>query len=233
LTTEQIFQRLTAMSCAGCHAPDRVLLPGRELGCGLVWPSTPGEAHIDEQGVVSEALLAVFLPHRANVLSTYLQACDRDAIQRNLQTVPSQMPCFVAGTTIAMADGSYKAIERIARGELVVAFDEKKSQLVAGEVVRTFVHPNSDQLVVVNSNLVATANHPFYSAGQWIPARALDIGDPLLMLSASASESARLGVMDERVTQLTMRNDVATTYNFEVAVHHNYFAGGILVHNKP
>jgi hypothetical protein len=87
LTIEAILARTTAVSCAGCHAPERFLPKERKLGCGVVWPNSLGEAHIDEQGNLSEALTTVFLPHRAEVLSTFLQACDVMAVRANLQPV--------------------------------------------------------------------------------------------------------------------------------------------------
>jgi hypothetical protein len=233
ITAESVVQRATALTCAGCHAPEQILSPTRELGCGLVWPKTSGAAHIDENGTLSEALVDVLLPHRANVLATYLQACDRDAIVANLQPSPPVQACFVAGTPIAMADGTQKAIEHVVAGDMVMAFDERRSQLVPGEVVRRFVHPTSDSLVVINSTLVATANHPFYSAGNWVRADALNVGAPLLTLHELDSvNGSRLEVALDGVFQLAMREGTTTTYNFEVAVHHNYFAGGVLVHNK-
>jgi hypothetical protein len=87
LTFEAVLARTAAVSCAGCHAPERFLPKERKLGCGVVWPNSLGEAHIDEQGNLSEALTTVFLPHRAKVLSTFLQACDVKAVRANLQPV--------------------------------------------------------------------------------------------------------------------------------------------------
>jgi hypothetical protein len=47
-----------------------------------------GEVHIDEKGALSEALSDVFLPRRAEVLQTFVQACDLDAISANLLPAP-------------------------------------------------------------------------------------------------------------------------------------------------
>jgi hypothetical protein len=89
LTAEHLLHRATTQTCAGCHAPERFLGPERKLGCGVTWPATLGEAHIDEQGALSPALTDVFLPRRAEVITTFLQACDMEAIQANLQPVPA------------------------------------------------------------------------------------------------------------------------------------------------
>lgn len=84
LTPDAILRRATMMSCAGCHAPAQFLGPERKIGCGLTWPDSLGNVHIDETGKRSPALEQVFLPHRAEVLTTYLQACDEEAILANV-----------------------------------------------------------------------------------------------------------------------------------------------------
>lgn len=83
LTADSILARITTQSCAGCHAPHELLGPERKLGCGVTFPETLGEAQIDERGTLSPALRGVFLPHRADVLGTYLQACNEEEIVQN------------------------------------------------------------------------------------------------------------------------------------------------------
>lgn len=84
LTAEAILSRATVQSCAGCHAPSKFLGPERKIGCGLTWPDTLGEVHIDEKGTLSDALTSVFLPRRAGVLQTFAQACNMAQISDNL-----------------------------------------------------------------------------------------------------------------------------------------------------
>jgi hypothetical protein len=88
LTARSILDRASMQTCAGCHAPTHTLGPARKIGCGLLWPDSLGEVHIDEQGTLSPALTEVLLPRRAQVLATYLQGCDPQAIQENLQPSP-------------------------------------------------------------------------------------------------------------------------------------------------
>ncbi|MEZ4301028.1 MAG: hypothetical protein R3B70_39195 [Polyangiaceae bacterium] len=80
LTPDSIVRRAEVQTCAGCHSPRRFLGSARSLGCGLTWPDSLGDVHIDERGQISPALRDVFLPHRAEVLTRYLQACDTDAV---------------------------------------------------------------------------------------------------------------------------------------------------------
>jgi len=92
LTAASVLHRATSLTCAGCHAPQQFLGPDRSLGCGLTFPSTLGEVHIDENGTLSEALTDVFLPRRAEVLSMYLQACDIGAIMESLEPPAVAIP---------------------------------------------------------------------------------------------------------------------------------------------
>jgi hypothetical protein len=85
LDARAIARRASTQSCAGCHAPATVLGPERKIGCGLVWPDSLGQVHIDEKGELSPALKELFLPKRAEALGTFLQACDQDKINRNLR----------------------------------------------------------------------------------------------------------------------------------------------------
>lgn len=86
LDAEAILMRATALSCGGCHVPSKLLGPDRSVGCGLIWPESIGTSHVTEKSEISPALQDVFLPHRAEVLQTYLQACDPAAIDGSFQS---------------------------------------------------------------------------------------------------------------------------------------------------
>lgn len=70
--------------------------------------------------------------------------------------------CFVAGTRVLMADGTYKAIEQITEGERVI---NRKGEI--GRVTKTFKH-QADNLVemsglnILSRKLCVTKNHPFW-----------------------------------------------------------------------
>jgi hypothetical protein len=68
LTPDNILQRATTQSCAGCHE----LSPGVNLGGGLTWPESNGFTQIDEDGNQSPALTTVFVPFRAGVLTNFI-----------------------------------------------------------------------------------------------------------------------------------------------------------------
>jgi hypothetical protein len=71
LTAQNILDRATTQTCAGCHQ----LSSGAhaQLGAGVVWPRSLGFVQIDEQSNLSQALTTSFLPHRSTVLTTFLQ----------------------------------------------------------------------------------------------------------------------------------------------------------------
>lgn len=139
--------------------------------------------------------------------------------------------CFVAGTPITMADGNARPIESISVGDLVLAYDIATSRSVPARVTETFVHQNSADIVLVNGAIRATANHPFYVGGDWVRADQLHVGDALLSLDGMTTIQTG-GFANSPVTALEALPMRATTYNIEVEGQHNYFAAGLLVHNK-
>ena len=138
--------------------------------------------------------------------------------------------CFVAGTQITMASGQTKSIEDIQIGDRVLSFDEASGRTVAGEVVHTFVH-HDKQTVRINGSLRTTLVHPFYVDGKWVPAGELAPGDRLYRFDALFGAPAET-LVPTAVMSIESEGRAETVYNFEVRDYHDYFAGGLLVHNK-
>ncbi|HEX7153172.1 MAG TPA: phospholipase D-like domain-containing protein [Thermoanaerobaculia bacterium] len=137
--------------------------------------------------------------------------------------------CFVAGTAVSLADGSTKPIERVAVGDVVLSYDEATGTIVHAQVSKTFEHTDvHTSLVEVDGHLQATADHPFYVRGRKEPVRAADLrpGDQLITLNGLKALAPR------RVTTTRPLPAPGTVYNIEVNGPHNYFAAGVLVHNK-
>ena len=70
LTVDNILDRATTQTCAGCHQ----LSNNVALGGGVTWPGSLNFVHIDENKNLSIALTQKFLPHRATVLRSFLEA---------------------------------------------------------------------------------------------------------------------------------------------------------------
>lgn len=228
LTPDAIARRFAALTCAGCHAPDQVMPEGRKLGCGSTWPKSLGVSHIDERGTLSPALTDVFLPYRAQVLSTFLQACDIDAVLANLQPIPPdvRVECFPAGTPITLASGARKPIEQVEPSDWVLSFDVATRTLVPARVTRQIVRENARRFVRINGELLATDNHPFFTDSGWVRAEDLALGTALVALDEAEAKLSS-------VQQLELEAGQGLTYNLHVDGPHNYFAGGFLVHDRP
>jgi hypothetical protein len=98
LTPEEVVLRAQTQSCAGCHQLNNVFDPVTRvngpgaIGGGLTWPASLRFVHVSEQAPeqagtagerfrISPALAEVFLPHRARVLTDYLNGtvgCAKD-----------------------------------------------------------------------------------------------------------------------------------------------------------
>lgn len=140
--------------------------------------------------------------------------------------------CFVAGTPVTLADGSTRAIEAIRVGDVVLAYDERTGTLAPHAVTQTFAHPVADEpIVVINGALQATGNHPFFVDGRWVRADHLSSGDPLTQLRGDGAGIDRHAA---GVSSLATSSAAPpAVFNLEVEGAHTYFAGGVLVHNKP
>ncbi len=98
LTTAQILNRATAMTCGGCHNPDTFRLTNADsIGAGQTWPNSLGFTHVDERSVVngkftiSPALLNVFLPARKADFEAFINSTSGAAAAApsiNTQSVP-------------------------------------------------------------------------------------------------------------------------------------------------
>lgn len=81
--------------------------------------------------------------------------------------------CFVVGTKILMGDLTYKNIEDIQIGDIVMGFEEysgkfgAKRKMMPTKVLNTFIHVESELVRVTTeeSSVTATPNHPFLSEG--------------------------------------------------------------------
>ena len=123
-----------------------------------------------------------------------------------------------------MADGTERPVESIRPGDSVLSWDSKLNRVVGALVTQTFMHRAAGGLVRIDDRVVATGNHPVLAGNQWKRADELRAGDEL-----HALDGARIPIA--RLLELPVPT-AAMVYNLEVAGEHNYFAGGILVHNK-
>jgi hypothetical protein len=165
------------------------------------------------------------------------------------QAAAQSLSCFPAGTLVHTTVG-LKAIEQVAAGDQVWAYDHRQLCWAEREVVKVYqlLHQGTMATIQVQGvTLRATGGHPFWVVrgkdlaarpkpvriaayelggrleGRWVLARDLRAGDAVLLRPGEvvALESVRLDEVEERV------------YNFHVAELQNYAVGecGVLVHN--
>lgn len=151
--------------------------------------------------------------------------------------------CFVAGTKVTMADGSEKNIEDVVDGDIVISFNESTLQNEPKKVIglKTPIHNDIVKYLFSNgTEITSTFDHPFYVDGLELASytpfltnkryelnrevKQIKIGD-MLYVSNGVSRTALKDIieMDEIDTQ---------TYIITVEDNHNFYANGILVHNK-
>ncbi|MDA1060661.1 MAG: polymorphic toxin-type HINT domain-containing protein, partial [bacterium] len=129
--------------------------------------------------------------------------------------------CFTAETKILMADGTYKEIQDIEIGDIVLTKDHEFSgKLVAAKVSNTVSHFVSEYLVF-NEDLEVTDIHIVYVNGGWDMAGNVKVGDSMLNKAGEEVEISSIRKVVEPVW----------VYNFEVDGKHTYFANDFYVHN--
>jgi len=151
--------------------------------------------------------------------------------------------CFIAGTKVTMGDGSEKNIEDVVIGDDVLSFNESTLQNEVKKVIglKTPIHNDLVKYEFANqTSITSTFDHPFYvgdlELASFTPfltnkryqldreVRQIKAGD-MVYLSNGVSKTAIKDIieLDEKDTQ---------TYIITIEDNHNFYANGILVHNK-
>jgi hypothetical protein len=127
--------------------------------------------------------------------------------------------CFLAGTPVETEHGT-RAIETLAVGDKVIGAAE--GEIHRGTVTHIF---RSIELgyYVINGEVRVTGTHPFLTERGWVVASELCVGDRLQGPNGEAVVVESIGNVARAVR----------AYNITVDGDHTFFAGGLLVHNKP
>ena len=151
--------------------------------------------------------------------------------------------CFLAGTAILMADGSNKAIEEVVVGDRIMSFDLFAGSLIETEVLETEAPLRNEYYEILLSDsceLALTGEHPLYVRnGEQMGWGAID---PVSAQHELGVEVVGLQIGMEvmnadrqwiKISKLSKFVHPVQTYNLsKVSDTHNFFAGGVLVHNK-
>ena len=155
--------------------------------------------------------------------------------------------CFVAGTQVTMKDGSTKNIEDITLGETVRTYDEGLKKFTESPVVKAIHHKERHQALYEFTfddgvQLTSTENHPYFvkeissylTAAEVYQRFAFNQSVHMLREDGSDVGISRVHIYEQTVKVYNLH--VQSPYDkdgIEGKDGHNYFANGVLVHNKP
>jgi hypothetical protein len=138
--------------------------------------------------------------------------------------------CFVAGTEITLGDGTTIGIENIEPGKTVMtyntdtsSYESKLAQGVSKHKVGQIVKITYDD----GNIIVTTPEHPFYVFGKdWVKAKDIVSNDTCALIDPEE-------LSEIKVSKVEVLDEEHFVYNvLDVVDNHNFFANGILVHNK-
>lgn len=159
-------------------------------------------------------------------------------VQRTTETC-----CLTGETLISMADGTQKQIKDVVVGDKVLSYNTETHKLEI-TTVETLIHVKRTELVYITfadgSQIKITPDHPMFSERGWIvyspekgqraypdielQATGTQIGDMIFSLSL---------LFDKEIVNMEyVVCEEIDTYTFTTKDNHNYFAQGVLVHNK-
>jgi hypothetical protein len=150
---------------------------------------------------------------------TEVSVVDSPTSASGSKSPPVTMDCLAAGTTVWTLEGP-KAIERVQRGDQVLAQDPDTGELAYKAVLATTVRPSAPLMRIdAGRGVIRTSGgHLFWQSGQgWAKARDLKAG---VMLHTAKN------VLQVRQVE---RVESEPTYNLVVEDFHSYFVGDELI----
>lgn len=141
--------------------------------------------------------------------------------------------CFVAATLVATPLGP-RRLDQLAAGDEIWSYDHAQGERVKrrlAEVHRDVVRTICNLQIGEHHVRGVTPSHPFFAIdrGEYVALRDLKPDEGLLVLDGDST--ARASVRHLNVTEVP--EPTISVYNLTVdGPEHNYFADGVLVHNK-
>lgn len=130
--------------------------------------------------------------------------------------------CFLQGTPVKLANGSYQPIDQITVGDNIQTLTSPGSKIsTSDQVIRVDKH-KVQHLLVINHDLQVTPEHRLFINGVWKPIGLAEPGDFLL---DENGDSVMITSIEQKYGQFNV-------YNLQIKDHKTYLAGGFYVHNE-
>ncbi len=137
--------------------------------------------------------------------------------------------CFLAGTQVLMADGSYKNIENVKTGDYVKSYDFKSKKVVNCKVTHVFHHSKDEMApyhINLNNYLKVTPNHKLFCNNNWVYANDIRPGDVLFNEDKEEFKVESIEKIFEKQESFDLT--VENTHNYFVSINEE---NSVLVHN--
>ena len=150
--------------------------------------------------------------------------------------------CFVAGTKVLMANGEYKNIEDIKKGEYVISLNEDTGDYISQKV--TFIHKNNTYIRMINVYLAdgtkigMTAGHPLLTTNGWKSYENYSDETRLAIKNRIGNLSSGdiiIGINGNvKIIRIEDRGFIQNyVYNLTIEGYHNFVVEGYVAHNAP
>lgn len=187
----------------------------------------------DDQKKLSPTLLTVDLPQEKHHRLVRFWVPEKEewkilflevVVERNGTVVKvhqqERFTCLAEGTRIDSEHGPIP-IEALERGDRVWSWDVERGRRVLSEVIAVS-EPKLAPTMRLAGRLRVTGGHPIFADGRWVRAEELTLGAELL---AASGEGVPLSLVEHGLASVPV-------YDATVSWPANFFAEGILVHNK-
>lgn len=129
--------------------------------------------------------------------------------------------CFLSGTPVDTPEGK-RPIETLQTGDMVLSGTDADGTPQFSTISTTYKNLASEYYIL-NGRISVTGTHPFRVGMKWKEVKDLRVGDKLQGIEGEAIPVVSIEKVERGVR----------IYNIEVDKAHTFFAGDLLVHNKP
>lgn len=174
----------------------------------------------------------------SNTTTSYLDSTETRITPRLPPPPQPQCCCFIRGTEISMADGSFKRVEDIQLGDYLLGKDGAHNKVI--EFLRPTLGDTGASLMAFNGGVpFMTSDHPVYIKGEgWksfdpemtqrkysMPVTKYAVGD---IIETPDGVGFEIKSIEEHCDE----DQDQIIYNFRLDGNHTYIADGLVVHNK-